>query len=157
MGRNPIIDAAGNIVSENGKILNPQDYTVLVVPKQKKKLKERDWLMFYQAGLAQLAKDKELRGAPRSVLDMLMSMMDFENFIGIDQSFICKELNMEKASVSKAIKLLVEKKILEKGPKFGRMNSYKLNEFYAWRGTVENKRKAQVLDFTKALQKSKQK
>jgi hypothetical protein len=79
-----------------------------------------------------------------------MSMMDFENFIGVDQTYVGKELSMEKASVSKAIKLLVEKRILVKGPKIGRMNSYKLNDFYAWKGSVEKKREAKVLDITKA-------
>jgi predicted transcriptional regulator len=152
MGRTPHIDSDGNIISKAGDKLDPQDYNVVVVPK-KKKLKERNWLMFYQAGLAILAKDKELRGAPRSVLDMMMSMMDFENFIGIDQTYIAKELNMEKASVSRAIKLLVDKKIIKKGPKFGRMNSYTLNDDYAWRGTVENKMNAKIIDLTKARQK----
>lgn len=142
MGVTPYIDSDGSIVSKSGQKLDPRDYDVLVVPKKNrhsKKLKEEDWLMFYQAGLALLAKDKEVRGAPRSVLDMMMSMMDFENFIGIDQSFIAKELNMEKASVSRAIKVLVDKKILIKGPKYARMNSYNLNPDYAWRGTVESK------------------
>jgi hypothetical protein len=153
MARNPRIDSEGNIVSDTGKKLNPDDFTVLLVPKTKKKLKEKDWMMFYQAGLAKLAKDKELRGAPRSVLDYLMSMMDFENFIGVDQTRIANELAMEKASVSKAIKLLLEKKILEKGPKFGRMNSYKLNDFYAWRGTVESKHQSKILSMADARKK----
>lgn len=150
MARNPRIDSEGNIVSDTGEKLNPDNFTVLLVPKTKKKMKERDWMMFYQAGLAQLARDKQLRGAPRSVLDYLMSMMDFENFIGVDQTRIATELHMEKASVSRAIKLLLEKRILEKGPKFGRMNSYKLNDFYAWKGSVESKHESKVISMAKA-------
>ncbi len=150
MARNPRIDSEGNIVSDLGEKLNPDNFTVLLVPKTKKKMKEKDWMMFYQAGLAKLAKDKQLRGAPRSVLDYLMSMMDFENFIGVDQTRIANELSMAKPNVSNAIKLLLDKKILEKGPKFGRMNSYKLNDFYAWKGTVESKHQSKVINMAKA-------
>ncbi|RYZ92180.1 MAG: MarR family transcriptional regulator [Proteobacteria bacterium] len=159
MGMTPYIDSDGSIRSKSGQKLDPRDYDVLVVPKKKKqpkKLKEEDWLMFYQAGLAILAKDKEVRGAPRSVLDMMMSMMDFENFIGIDQTYIAKELSMEKSSVSRAIKILVDKEILIKGPKYSRMNSYNLNPTFAWRGTVESKFEKypeKVIDLDKARKK----
>lgn len=149
------INADGFIESEDGEIFAPGTYKIVVVPNKPRKMKEKGWFMGYDAAFKVLAKDRQMRGEPRAILDYLMAVMDFENFIQIDQTAIGKELEIDKANVSKAMKVLVEKKILKKGPKAGRSNTYKLNEFYAWRGTVENKRKAQILDFSKALQKSK--
>jgi hypothetical protein len=33
---------------------------------------------------------------------------------------------------------LTEKSIIQKGPKIGRTWSYRLNDFYAWRGSIKN-------------------
>lgn len=156
MERTPKINADGKVVTEEGEILDPAKYKIIVVPEKRQKMKERDWFMAYNVAFKALAKDKEMRGEPRALLDFLMAIMDFENFLAIDQTYIAKELDINKANVSKAMKVLVEKKILKKGPKVGRSNTYKMNDYYAWRGSVENKRKAQILDITKARRRRDQ-
>ena len=45
---------------------------------------------------------------------------------------------MHKENVSRAIKLLVSKKIIVEGPKLGRTKTYRLNSNYGWRGQVKN-------------------
>jgi hypothetical protein len=45
-------------------------------------------------------------------------------------------------NVSQAIKKLVDKGVLEKGPKLGRSCSYRINLFYAWKGKTSNREKA---------------
>lgn len=98
--------------------------------------------MGFQQAFIEIAKDKELCGEPRRVLDYLMGQMDFENFIAIEQKTIASELQMHKVNVSQAIKKLVLKGIVEKGPKLGKSWSYRMNLFYAWKGKAVNREKA---------------
>lgn len=102
------------------------------------KAKIQDFFMANQIGFKDLAKDKQLRGAPRSVLDYLMSILDYENDLKITQAIIAKELDMGANRVSEAIKVLIDKKILLKGPKLGCSWSYRLNHKYGWKGKVKN-------------------
>lgn len=102
------------------------------------KLKIKGWFMCFQEGFKELAKDRELRGAPRSVLDYLMSILDYENDLKITQAIIAKELNIGTNRVSEAIKVLLDKKIILKGPKLGCSWSYRLNHKYGWKGKVKN-------------------
>lgn len=153
MDETPKINADGFIESEDGEVFSPGTYKIMVVRDKPRKMKEKDWFMGYNAAFTKLAKDKEMRGEPRAILDYLMAVMDFENFIQVDQTYIAKELEINKANVSKAMKVLLDKKIIKKGPKAGRSNTYKLNSFYAWRGSVEKKRTAQVVDMAQARKK----
>ncbi len=119
-----------------GEILDSKNGCFMYIPFRDK-LKE-DWFMAFSEAFKSLAKDRDLRGEPRSILDYLFSILSFENFIAIEQSHISKDLNIDKANVSKSIKILIDKGILEKGPKIGKTWSYKLNPFYAWKGSVKN-------------------
>ena len=102
------------------------------------KAKIRDFFMGNQIGFKELAKDKEIRGAPRSVLDYLMGILDYENDLRVSQVEIANELNMGRNRVSEAVKVLVNKKIILKGPKHGCSWSYRLNHKYGWKGKVKN-------------------
>lgn len=108
----------------------------------KPKISER-WYMTFQDSLEALATDKDLTLEHHRVLQILMSRLDFQNFIQIPQSEISSKLDMDKAKVSKAIKLLVDKKILFRGPKIGRSSSFRLNPHFGWKGKVSNLREAQ--------------
>ncbi len=121
---------------ETGEILSDERYIFLAVP-MREKIKE-DWLMTFQDALEVIAKDRDLRGEPRAVLDYLMSKLSFDNFIAVEQSVISVELIIHKSNVSRSIKMLVEKGIIEKGPRIGRTYAYKLNPFYGWKGRVKN-------------------
>lgn len=102
------------------------------------KLKIKDWFIAKQAAFVSLAIDKELRGNDRRVLDYLFGHLEFENYIYITQKEIATRLGMTSQGVSTSIKLLVKKSILEKGPKWGCSYSYRLNHFYAWKGSVKS-------------------
>jgi hypothetical protein len=45
---------------------------------------------------------------------------------------------MGRNRVSEAVALLLEKGVLQKGPKLGRMQSYQLNSHYGWKGSIRN-------------------
>lgn len=100
------------------------------------KIKE-PWYMTFQLAQEQLAKDREIWGLPRAVLDFLESRLDFENYIYLPQADICEALAVDKSNVSKAISLLCKKGIVEK-QKVGRITGYRLNHFYAWKGRIKN-------------------
>lgn len=103
------------------------------------KVKWREnWFMGIQEAFIALAKDKEIRGRTRSVLDYLFGKLGFENYICITQQEISNELGIAKSHVSLCIKTLLEKGIILSGPKLGRTVAYRLNSEYGWRGKVKN-------------------
>lgn len=129
----------GTIDLDTGEIL---EEGVPVWVGRKVRVTER-WFMMFQDALESLAKDRELTDEPKRVLLFLFSRLDFENYIQLHQSEIATELSMAKSHVSRAIKLLVDKKILFKGPKIGRSSSFRLNPHYGWKGKVSGLREAQ--------------
>ncbi len=103
------------------------------------KLYDKRWFIMAQDALVILAKDKELTLEPKNVLLYLLSQLDFENFIHIPQVHIAEELGMDKAKVSKSIKLLTEKGILIRGPKRSRSSSFRLNPNFGYKGNPSGK------------------
>ena len=109
---------------------------------RKPKIHDR-WFMAFQDAFEALAKDRELTDEPKRVLLFLFSRLDFDNFIQLSQSEISSELQMHKSKVSLAISLLVDKKIILRGPKIGRSSSFRLNPNFGWKGKVSSLREAQ--------------
>ncbi len=136
------------IDTETGEILDQARGTFVFIPSRLK-LRE-DWFMTFQDALAELATDKELWGRPRAVLDYMMSRLNFENYIALEQKEIAEKLKIYKPDVSYSIKLLVEKGIIVKGPRLGKSWSYRLNSHYGWKGRVKNlkneRRKFRAID-----------
>ncbi len=110
--------------------------------------------MAFNLAFEDLAKDKELWGQPTAVLHYLMSKLSFENYIAVEQMEIARALDIEKTRVSEAIRKLLEKKIIERGPRLGKTWSYKLNHYYGWRGSVVNLQQARNVEL-KPKRKSK--
>lgn len=86
-----------------------------------------------------IAADRELTLEPKNVLFYLFSRLDFDNFIQVPQSEIVEVLKIDKANVSKAIKMLVEKGILIRGPKVGHSYAFRLNPNYGYKGNPKGK------------------
>ena len=96
------------------------------------------WVMNSQQALELLATDKELTGENYRVLLILLSRLDFENWIQVTQSEITEKLQMKKQNVSRAILLLEEKGIILRGAKIGRSYAFRLNPYFGWKGQVKN-------------------
>jgi DNA-binding transcriptional regulator PaaX len=120
--------------SETGEVL---EGGIRVYIGTKVKWRE-NWFMGIQEAFIALAKDKEIRGRTRSVLDYLFGRLGFENYICITQQEISNELGIAKTNVSSSIKTLMDKGIILKGPKLGRTVAYRLNSEYGWKGRVKN-------------------
>lgn len=119
---------------DTGEVL--ENGTFIYIP-HKVKIKER-WFMGFQEAFISLAKDKEIKGNDRRVLDYLFGQLNFENYIALMQKEIGESLGIKRPHVSASIKILVRKKIILKGPKLGCSHSYRLNHFYAWKGSVKS-------------------
>ena len=102
------------------------------------KTKVRGWFMSWEAGMERLAKEPGMTGEAFRVFHMMAANLDWENYIKITQKDIAQELGMKKQSVYRAVKILVDKGIIIKGPKSGMSNTYRLNEFYGWKGKLKN-------------------
>ena len=94
--------------------------------------------MTWEAGMERLARDPDMTGEAYRVFLKMVSNLDWENYIKITQKEISEDLGIRKQNVSRAVKLLVEKGIIIKGPKSGLSNTYRLNEFYGWKGKIAN-------------------
>ena len=115
--------------------------------------------MTFQDSLEIIATDKDITGETLRVLMILMSSLEFDNYITIKQVAIAEKLKMQKTHVSRAIKLLVDKSIILK-VKEGTTTGYKLNPTYGWKGKVENMEKAKtrmteekIIDFQEARER----
>ena len=120
-----------------------------------------DWMMVIQEAMIEIARDKSFSLEMWRVWSFMVGKLGFENWIILPQREIAASLDMHEANVSRAIKKLLAKKIILKGPKIGRTSAYKLNSKYGWRGKIENlskDRMGQVKDFyeeAKKLQEQK--
>ena len=122
----------------------------------KAKIRNTRWMMTFQDSLEIIATDEDMTGETFRVLIMLMSNLEFENYITIKQVSIAEKLKMHKTHVSRAMRLLVSKSIILK-VKEGTTTGYKLNPTYGWKGKVENMEKAKakmaedkIIDFQSA-------
>jgi hypothetical protein len=119
--------------ADTGEVL---DAGMLVYVPQRARLKG-GWFMASQEGLAKLAKH-DLSHRELRVLLLLMSKLDFENFIHVSQAEVAKELSLDAGNVSKCVKRLIEVGIIIKGPKVGRASTYRLSPDFGWKGRVRN-------------------
>ena len=113
-------------------------FVAVIRPKQKSSF-ERHFTM-NQAALKIIA--TELNHEQTKVLMMLLADLDYENYIQVAQIDIAESLEMKKSAVSRAIRHLLEFRIILEGPKIGRSKTYRLNPQFGWKGTVSNHKKA---------------
>ena len=110
---------------------------VMWVP-ERPKLKE-GWVMTFQDSLEAIAKDPDLTGEHFRVFMYLCSKLSFENWIHQSQKEIAEALGLKKQNVSRAVRLLTEKKIvLVEIKNTSSARCYRLNPTYGWRGKVKN-------------------
>jgi hypothetical protein len=126
-----VVDALSGEVMSHGRLV--------WVPDKPKPIKGRDFFMGYHDGFEKLAADKTIRGRPRAILDLLFARLDWDNYVAISHAEISRKLDIQRPNVSAAFKLLVERGILDAGPKMGRNSTYRLNPEYAWKGSVTNR------------------
>lgn len=99
------------------------------------------FFMGFQKAFIELAKKKLPSGA-KNILLLILGKIDYENELKISQAEIAKLLGMRKQNVSRAITQLVKAGVLQpQDPK--RHMRIRLNNKYAWRGTLKSLRMRQ--------------
>lgn len=99
----------------------------------------KDWAMIMLARLGEIAKDREMGTESWRVFALLLSRIDFENWIDISQAEMGRELGMAQQSVSRAMLNLERKGLVEKAKiSIGKRNVYRLAPEVAWRGSTKN-------------------
>lgn len=89
-----------------------------------------------QDWLAEFAARKDVSGRTLRVFLLLASKCDFENWLNVSQAEIGAELGLNKSDVTRAIQQLEDLGVILRGPKVGRVNSFKFNPHAGWKGKV---------------------
>ena len=84
----------------------------------------------------------------------LLSKVDFENYLTINQGDIANELDMKQPNVSRAIKALCARNLNIEGPRAGLNKTYPFNPYIAHKGSNA---KQTIADFNVALESRKPK
>ncbi|WP_077204197.1 MULTISPECIES: replication/maintenance protein RepL [Pseudomonadota] len=95
------------------------------------------YINVFDRGFYALAK-MNLTGKQCSVLFLLMTQLNYENWLIISQKQIAEELNIAPRNVSTLLKTLVEKGVLERKTNLKGMTVYRLNPLIAWRGDTHS-------------------
>ena len=119
-----------------GELMNLPVY--LNSPQKRPTIYGDRWFQMAQDPLIEMAGDIELRGIPMAVLLYMCGRLDFDNYVKISQQEIADSIKASRPNVNKAVKLLLRKQVLIRGPSVGQSNSYRLNPAYGWKG--DNKR-----------------
>lgn len=101
----------------------------------------------YQKAISTIA-DEKLTYEEYRVFLKLLSKVDFDNYLTINQTEIANELSMQRSNVARAIKGLKERNIIVEGLPAGKFKTYRLNPFIAHKGKNRNNT---ILDFTDVL------
>ncbi len=125
------------VITVDTKTGEQKDGYFVYMAYPKPKITGNRWMMTFQDSLAMIATDKEISGETMRVLMLVMSELEFENYISLKQVTIAQRLTMQKTHVSRAMRVLVGKGIILK-VKNGTTTAYKLNAEYGWKGKVSN-------------------
>ncbi len=104
------------------------------------------WIALYQEVISEIA-DLNLPNEQYRVFLKLLSKVDFDNYLTVNQKDISEELNIKQPHISRAIKGLCERQIILEGPRAGLNKTYRLNPYIAHKG---KDREQTIVDFEKA-------
>ena len=133
----PLYDKAGKVKGYVDKYTG-EEFGFPVIVGRKRNPYGNGWVMNSQDAAILLAKDKDIKGETHRVLWFIIGILDFENWVQLSVTEIAKELKMHRPHISRAIKMLEEKKIILRGPKVGRSYAFMLNPEFGWKGKVKN-------------------
>ena len=111
------------------------DGVFVYVPK---KARTERWVMAFQEACVNVAQDPDFTKATYRVWNIILGRLDFENYIVLNQAEVANTLGMQRPNVARQIRLLVNKGLLQRGPKSGQQVTFRINPNYVWRGTAKN-------------------
>lgn len=101
-----------------------------------------DFVMLFQKITEQAIKN--LKPASAKVMLYMLCKLQWSNHIGINQITMAEECDISKPSIARAIRELLELKIIitTPDPQDKRRNIYIINPYSAWKGKVKHRKKA---------------
>ena len=93
------------------------------------------------SGMKMLAKGNLGEVALRLLL-WIVSEMEMENNISLNQSQVAQEMGLDRSSINRALKKLIAERIVFEESKIGRSKNYRLNPHYGWKGSTTDHIKA---------------
>ncbi len=112
------------------------------MPQKKKyprEIQQDGFYTMFSFGSKTIASIKGLNGTDYRVLFQLLGHLEFENWINVTHQMIADELEINRVNVSRSIKKLVDKEIIEKhkDPIDRRKIRYRLNPIHGWMGDAK--------------------
>lgn len=121
-------------IDSNGEISN-DGVLAIVYPRRKNGFGE-GWIAMAQPALMALS-NANLSGESSKVLFAILALLDFENWIQLNQSELADKINMRRGNLNRSLKILEDEKVLIRGPKVGRSITFRLNPNYGWKGSAK--------------------
>lgn len=133
MGKERSGPEVADLFQVDNKTGEVRDGVLVLVPRKKPNF--GGFVMVWQAeALERLAMDKDFTLSTHRVLWGIISRLDYENYIQLDQTKMAGELGLAREVVNRQLKLLVEKGVLQKGPH----RTFRLCDRIGWRGKTTN-------------------
>jgi hypothetical protein len=128
----------GQVDLDTGELLD-EGFVAYVAPKRRNGFQKDGWIaMTQKASALETLANADLGDEARRVFLILLAHLEHENFILTPQTEMAAKLKMEKANFSRAMRRLETEGVILRGPKIGRMASFKLNPEYGWKGSAKN-------------------
>ena len=106
------------------------------IPLKNKSLsKGGDFMAIYQAAFDYIGNMTDLKYETLRVFIKLLSKIDFDNYLTVNQTKLAEELQMKRPAISRAIRKLQECDIIREGPRAGLNKTYRLNPAVGHKGT----------------------
>ncbi len=118
----------------------------LAVPPKKRyprEIQQDGFYTMFAFGSEIISEIKGLTVNDYRVFFRLLSHLEFENWINVTHQTIADELEVDRANVSRSIKKLIQKEIIEKhkDSRDKRRIRYRLNPLYGWMGDANQWKK----------------
>lgn len=128
----------GQVDLDTGEVLE-EGFIAYIAPKRQNAF--GGWIAMAQNMMEVVAKSN-LTGNDFKVLMLVLSKLDYENLLVLNQSELAESLKMPRTHFSRSMKKLIDEGIILKGPRIGVSRSFRLNPTYGWKGTATNHKKA---------------
>jgi len=123
-------------VNINTGELMHDSFLAVVFPKRRNGFGTR-WLAMAQEAAKALARS-DLGKDDFRVFMELVSILDFENLLVLNQAELARDLGMLRQNVQRSIKRLIKLGVLLEGPRIGVNRSYRLSPSFGWKGSAKN-------------------
>jgi biotin operon repressor len=123
-----------------GEVL--EGFVVSVLPKRRNGFLNGWVAMSNEAHLIFAARRKDFGEDGFGVMFFLLTKLDYENNLLINQAEVARSLGMYRQNVQRVVKRLISIGVLLEGPKAGQSRTYRLNPNFGWKGSAENHVKA---------------